>query len=762
MMGQQITIRGRVQGVGFRPYVWRLATACGLCGRVCNDGAGVHIEIWGDRIKLDAFRQELGRAPPPLAQITDVTATRTSGPMPQGFEIVDSRGGAVTTEITPDAATCAACLAEVFDPKDRRFGYPFTNCTHCGPRLSIIRGVPYDRAKTSMRAFEMCGECRAEYHDPNNRRFHAQPNACPTCGPQIWLESAQGRLHSTDPISEAARRLMQGDIAAIKGIGGFHLVCDATNPGAVHALRQRKNRQAKPLAIMARDLSQVRDLCHVSEAETELLTGPEAPIVLLDRRGDSDLTGIAPGLRQIGVMLPHSPLHHLLMAQVDGPLVMTSGNPSHAPQVTENDAARTTLAGTADLWVMHDRDIVNRLDDSLVRMDQSAPIVLRRGRGMAPAALTLPDRFSKADGVLAMGALQKSTFCQLQNGQAVPSPHIGDLTTAEVYADFHSKIALYRKILEFTPDIIAVDQHPNYLSTRWGQQLAIDLGVRLVEVQHHHAHLASCLAEHGVAPGDDRSVGLILDGTGLGTDGTIWGGELLLGGYGGFKRCAHFVPVALPGGELAVRTPWRSLVAHLHAAFGPDWQRQIVGTHLVDALRDHPVALTTQMIEQRLNAPLASSAGRLFDAVSAALGIAFAKKHYEEQAAMELEALVGACAGKMGYPVAVNKAGVLSWAPMWLELLSDLRSGIAHHIIATKFHIGLSTALVDQVAQVATTAKVRRVVLSGGVMQNQILLRAITEGLVSRDFDVLCHRKLPANDGGLSLGQACIAASKAI
>ncbi len=757
MIGRQITVTGRVQGVGFRPFIWRLAHDAGLKGHVLNDGSGVKIAAWGSQTMLDDFQRSIAQSPPTLARIEGVTATRLDAPPPaDGFQIAHSVSGHISTEITPDAATCTACLADMRDPDNRRFGYLFTNCTHCGPRLSIVTGIPYDRAQTSMRTFTMCADCQREYDDPGDRRFHAQPNACAVCGPKVWLEDAQGPVASADPVAETAQRLMRGQIVAIKGIGGFHLACDATDPDAVQRLRARKNRQAKPFAIMAQDLAQIRTFCDLSDAEAELLMTPGAPIVLL--RTHRPLPGVAPGLDRIGVMLPHAPLHHLLMAQVDGPLVMTSGNRSHLPQTTQNDEARGTLARIANAWLMHDRDIVNRLDDSLMRVDHGGPSILRRGRGLAPAPIALHPAFADVPPTLAMGAELKSTFCLLGNGRAIPSPHIGDLTTPQTYADFRTKIALFQNLYDIAPEVIAVDLHPDYLSTRWGARLAKETGARLVEVQHHHAHMVSCLAEHQVAPEDAQSVGLILDGTGLGTDGTIWGGEVLVGDYHNFARKAHFQPIALPGGEKAVREPWRNLVAHLIAAFGPDWVQRIAGTPMSQMLADKPTDLIGQMIAQGLNAPLASSAGRLFDAVAAALGLAFDQQYYEGQAAMELEALIGGRAPQGGYSVAVSDKGVISWAPLWTALIADLEAGVDPATIAGRFHVGLADVLAETVASVASEARTGRIVLSGGVMQNRFLLHHLTDRLRAQGLTVLRHRQLPANDGGLSLGQACIAA----
>lgn len=758
MQGRRITVRGRVQGVGFRPYVWQLAQNAKLTGQVLNDGMGVSIDVWGATTDLDDFQRGLKQCPLPLAQISGFTAVGLAGSaMHDGFVIAASAGGQISTEIAPDAATCPACLAEVLDPNNRRYGYPFTNCTHCGPRLSIVRGLPYDRAQTSMQAFPMCADCRAEYENPSDRRFHAQPNACPVCGPRLWLEDAQGACDIADPIKAVAQRLMQGQIAAIKAIGGFHLACDAGNAQVVQTLRTCKRRKAKPFALMARDIAQIETFCDVTKAEVDLLRGPEAPIVLLALRDRDALHDVAPGLDRVGVMLPHSPLHHLLMAQVRGPLVMTSGNLSQMPQVTDNATARSALAGIADVWLMHDRDIVNRLDDSLMRVDLSRPWILRSGRGVSPAQITLPAGFADAPPVLAMGAELKSTFCLVKNGQAIPSAHIGDLTTLETYEEYQSKIALFQKLYDIAPAVIAVDMHPNYLSTRYGQQLIKETGAQLVRVQHHHAHMASCLAEHGVGPDDGPTVGVILDGAGFGTDGTIWGGEFLLGDYSGFERKGHVAPVALPGGDTAARTPWRNLVAHLYAAFGADWQDRVAGTPLEDNLRGQPVDLITHMIRQGVNTPLASSAGRLFDAVGAALGLSFERQYFEGHAAMELEALIDHSDTTGGYQVTLGSDGIISWAALWSDLVADLQAGTDPGIVAARFHIGLAKGLADTAAQIAAEANSKRVVLSGGVMQNRFLQQHLEANLKKRELTVLRQQRTPANDGGISLGQAAIA-----
>ncbi|MFA8444186.1 carbamoyltransferase HypF [Yoonia sp.] len=759
ILGRHICLQGRVQGVGFRPFVWHLATEAQLKGHVRNDGTGVQVEAWGTKDALDRFLAKLVENPPPLANVAQITWKDLAGDAPtQAFFIAHSDHGPVRAEITPDAATCPACLTDIRDPANRRYRYPFTNCTHCGPRLSIITGIPYDRAQTAMRKFTMCDACQREYSDPSDRRFYAQPNACPACGPQLWLEDEDGPIACADPVSEAARKLRQGQIIAIKGIGGFHLACDATDATVVQRLRDRKNRIAKPFAIMAKDLAQVWGFCQLSDAEADLLAAPAAPIVLLLKSDQGLPECIAPDLDRIGVMLPHAPLHHLLLAELDGPLIMTSGNPANCPQITLNDDARRALTDIADAWLMHDRDIVNRLDDSLIRADDEAPSILRRGRGMAPAPIPLHPDFATAPPTLAMGAELKATFCLLNNGQAVLSQHIGDLKTADTYADYRAKIDLYRDLYGMDPAIIAVDMHQDYLSTRWGAHLAKDTGAKLVPVQHHHAHMASCLAAHHIAPDEALCVGVILDGTGLGTDGTIWGGEFLLGDYCGFERKAHFQPVALAGGEQAVREPWRNLVAQLTAAFGEGWEQDIAQTPLSQRLAAKPTTLINQMIAQGLNAPLTSSAGRLFDAVAAALGIAFDQQHYEGQAAMELEAMIGTHPDCTGYAADVSDQGVISWKPLWSELLSDLKNGVAHGTIAARFHIGLADTLAETAMRIASDAQTTRIVLSGGVMQNRFLVSRMVQTLRAQGFHVMAPKTVPANDGGLSLGQAAIAA----
>ncbi len=764
--GRRIRVRGLVQGVGFRPHVWRLANDAGLAGHVLNDGDGVEVDAWGSGEALDRFIEAIESRAPPLARVDSVRWQALTGPVPEGgFSIAESAEGAVSTGIVPDAATCSQCLADIADPDNRRYRYAFTNCTHCGPRLSIVQSIPYDRAKTSMSVFQMCEACAAEYDDPADRRFHAQPNACSACGPHLWLEDGDGRVARQDPISEAAQRIRDGAIVAIKGIGGFHLACNATDETAVQELRRRKRRHAKPLALMARDIAMIRRFCEVGADEKALLDSPTAPIVLLARQHGGLAPGIAPGQDSVGFMLPYSPLHRLLMDDLDDPIVLTSGNLSDEPQATDNADARHRLVDIADLWLMHDREIVNRLDDSVMRVDVTGPQILRRARGLAPEPITLASAFGDAPPVLAMGGELKSAFCLLKDGQAILSQHMGDLEEAATLADYRKTIALYRDIFRFEPAVVAVDRHPDYFSMRLGEAIAAETGARLVPVQHHHAHLASCLAEHGLAPGDGAAVGIVLDGLGLGTDGTVWGGEILLGGYEGFTRKAHFMPVPLPGGDRAIREPWRNLVAHLFTAFGPHWLDRAAGTELGRLLAEKPLKVIDRMIEGGVNAPPSSSAGRLFDAVAAALGICSDLQHYEGQAAMEMEALATPYIDQAGaYPVDISDTAgvlVLSWRLQWDTLLTDLKNEEDRGLIAARFHCGLAQALAAVADRVASENGIGRIALSGGVMQNRLLLRLLHGRLTDSGYTVLVQTRAPANDGGLALGQATIAALSA-
>ena len=647
--GISIRVRGLVQGVGFRPTVWRIAKRLGLTGIVRNDSDGVLIRVFGYPATLVEFEAALASEAPSLARIDTIETAPLPGRPPADFRIVASRSGAVTTSVVPDAAACPACLSEIRDPSNRRYRYPFTNCTLCGPRLSILRAIPYDRASTSMAAFKMCRNCLAEYREPSNRRFHAQPNACPVCGPKIWLELADGRRMPFEPrrdaIQAAAALIESGAIVAIKGIGGFHLACDARNADAVTRLRERKHRTDKPFALMARDLTMIEDYAELSYPEQALLAEPVAPIVLLDRKenGLPLAPGVAPAQSTLGFMLPYTPLHHLLFEDVSSPLVMTSGNHCDEPQYITNEEARARLAGIADAFVMHDRDIVNRLDDSVARLMAGKPRVMRRARSYAPSPLPLPQDFDRAPQILAMGAELKSTFCLLAKGRAIVSQHMGDLEDAATHADYRANLKLYQEIFRFEPQLVAVDAHPEYHSTEWGRSIARRAGLPVEIIQHHHAHVAAVLAEHGLPLATGPVIGLSLDGLGLSEQGELWGGEVLLADYRSYRRVAAFTPVPLIGGAKAMREPWRNALAHLHTFLG--WERvekHYADLEVIQRLKQKPVATALQMMERGVNAPPSSSAGRLFDAVAALLGVSFDAASYEGQAAIELEAL-GAC-----------------------------------------------------------------------------------------------------------------------
>ncbi len=762
-----LRVRGLVQGVGFRPAVWRLAHELSLTGEVRNDAGGVLIRAAGPGPALQAFVERLRREAPPLSRIDEIEVTPLAGRAGESdFVIVESRGGAVRTGVVPDAATCPACLADVMDPGNRRHRYPFANCTHCGPRLSIVRAIPYDRANSSMAPFALCPDCAAEYGDPADRRFHAQPTACAVCGPRLWLEPVQEE--GGDAIEAARALIAAGAIVAIKGLGGFHLACDAGDAAAVDRLRRRKRRYHKPFALMARDLAMVRAYARVDDVEAGLLESSAAPIVVLERResGPPLAGGLAPGQNGLGFMLPYTPLHHLLTRDLARPIVLTSGNRSDEPQVIDNDEARKRLAGIADAWLLHDREIVNRLDDSVVRVSAGRPRLLRRARGYAPAPLKLPPGFEQAPAVLAMGGELKNSFCLLKDGQAVLSPHIGDLEDPLTHADYRRGLSLFRQLFDFRPDLIAIDRHPDYHAGDWGRRLAADEGVPLTTVQHHHAHLAACLAESGRALDALPVLGVMLDGLGFGADDDLWGGEFLLGDYRRCDRLGHFAPLPLLGGEQAMREPWRNSYAHLRQAFG--WAQVAArwpALPIVRFLAEKPLRTLDRMIERGVNAPPASSAGRLFDAVAAALGLCREGTSFEGQAAIELEALAETARDEAGaYPVAVGGEDlrVLSWAPLWSALLDDLADALPPARIAARFHNGLAAAIVGTAGELAAAREVETVALSGGVFQNRLLLEGVTAGLDAAGLRVLSPEMLPANDGGLSLGQAAIAAARGL
>jgi hydrogenase maturation protein HypF len=771
-IAQRIRVRGLVQGVGFRPSVWRLAGQCGLTGEVWNDSQGVKILVCGHAEKIDDFCDRLRREAPPLSRIDAIEReTCELEAATDGFHIRPSRGGEARTGVVPDAASCPACLREIDDTSDRRFRYPFTNCTHCGPRLSIVERIPYDRANTSMRHFPMCPECEAEYGDPADRRFHAQPNACPVCGPRVWLVDGEGRQQpvsdARDAIQAASDLLRQGRILAIKGIGGFHLACDAANEAAVDLLRERKGRYHKPFALMARDLETIRRYCHVSPAEEALLRSPAAPVVLLQREEAVMLaSGVAPAQVNLGFMLPYTPLHHLLLADWENPLVMTSGNRIEEPQCIDNREAADRLQPLADLFLLHDREIINRVDDSVARIMDQAPSVLRRARGYAPAPIRLPEGFAAAPPLLALGGELKNTFCLTKGGEAVLSQHLGDLENLISYQDYLNNLELYRELFDHHPEALVADLHPNYRSTHHAQALADEQAIPLMQVQHHHAHIASVLAENGWPMEAGPVLGIALDGSGYGGDGTIWGGEFLLANYQGFRRLGALRPTPLPGGTQAILQPWRNSFSQLETSLG--WKRvesEWAELEVVDWLKGQPLETLSRMMQAGLNSPASSSCGRLFDAVAGLLGICRSGISYEGQAAIELEAASVSAMERdhPGYDFGhrVDEGlQLLDPAALWPALLDDLAAGVDRWEIAWRFHRGLIRGLGETASRLAREEGVDTLALSGGVFQNRTLFEGLVKHLRQAGFQLLTHRLVPANDGGLSLGQAAIGAAK--
>ncbi len=769
----KLRVRGLVQGVGFRPTVWRLANECCLTGDVLNDGGGVVVRVWGESDQVERFVSRLETEAPSLSQISSIERHPIAdhARRPDHFRIEKSVGNTVQTGVVPDAATCPACLNETFDPAERRYRYPFTNCTHCGPRLSIVQEIPYDRAHTSMREFEMCPDCATDYDDAQDRRFHAQPIACPHCGPHVWLEdTAEAGIATSaeqDVLACTAQLIKDGSIIAIKGIGGFHLACDATNQTSVDLLRQRKHRYNKPFALMARDLAMVKTYANVNCDEHALLASPAAPIVVLQRKHSANqlAASIAPGQSGLGFLLPYTPLHSLLVADIDAPIVMTSGNISSVPQAINNDDARKDLAGIADYFLMHDRDIINRVDDSVVRLVAGKKQSLRRARGYAPAPIKLPTGFENANGILAMGPELKNTFCLIKDGSAILSQHIGDLENASSYGDYRSTLDLFLSLYNFKADVIAVDAHPNYLSTQWGHELSHLSAIEPDIVQHHHAHIAACMADNNLPMNTKPVLGIALDGLGLGDDGTLWGGEFLVADYRRFHRVAHFQAVPMPGGAQAVMQPWRNTFVHLDQSMG--WERlaqRYPNLAALDDLKSKPLVQLKTIIKTRTNTPLTTSVGRLFDAVAGLLGICTDSVSYEGQAAIELETLaMSAGDERASYAIQVSATHplVIDTAPMWEQIILDLEAKVSASRIAARFHNTMVQSVVQTALSLAEQNDLDTVALSGGVMQNRLLFMGVLEGLNQGGIGrVLTHERVPTNDGGLSLGQGVIAAAR--
>ena len=751
-----VRVEGIVQGVGFRPFVYSLATSLGLGGLVGNDAGGVFAEVEGPPAAVATFLESLAAQAPPLARIERITTTAMPAAGTISFAIAPSEPGLLRrTLVSADTATCADCLAELADPGDRRFGYPFINCTNCGPRFTIVRDVPYDRPLTTMAGFAMCERCAAEYHDPADRRFHAQPVCCPACGPRLSLLGADGTELSGPPLEAAAGLLREGKVLAIKGLGGYHLAADASSEPAAGALRARKHREDKPFAVMVADVAAAARLCEVDEAAAALLTSGRRPIVLLPRRaaGGGIAAAVAPGNRQLGLMLPYTPLHHLLIDLLGGPMVLTSGNVSDEPIVYRDGDAMTRLAAIADAFLTHDRPIQIRTDDSVTRARRGREMVLRRSRGYVPEPIEVFPAF--AQPVLACGAELKNTFCLARGNHAFLSEHIGDLENAETLRSFTEGIEHFRRLFDIAPEVVAHDLHPEYLSTKYALDLAEEAGLDLVGVQHHHAHIASCLADNAAA---GPVIGVAFDGTGYGTDGTLWGGEFLVADLGGFSRAGHLAPVPLPGGAAAIRQPWRMAAVYLDAAFGggpPD------GLAVAGRNRGMwPGVLS--MARRGVNSPVTSSAGRLFDAVAAILGVRD-EINYEGQAAVELEQLADP-AETGAYAAAIDTSAepfVVAGAGLVRAATEDLVAGVAPPLIAARFHNGVAGLVLDGCLLLRERHGLRTVALSGGVFQNLLLLEGVAARLEAAGFEVLTHSRVPCNDGGISLGQAVVAAAVA-
>ncbi len=757
-VGLKVWVRGIVQGVGFRPFVFNLAENLGLTGWVKNTSSGVEIEVSGSQEQVDLFLAAIQKQAPPLSRIDELRSESCSPNGRSIFEIIESepQPGAYLP-VSPDVSTCADCRRELFDPADRRFRYPFINCTNCGPRFSIVRDIPYDRPNTTMAGFPLCADCRSEYENPRDRRFHAQPVACPACGPQLWFEASGGRsgqrLAEGETALQTARAwLKAGKILAIKGLGGFHLTCDASRPEAVSELRRRKKRSDKPFALMAFDLATIEKHCQVSPAEAALLTTRQAPVVLLERRRESSVAEeAAPGQKTLGFMLPYTPLHLLLTEPGDGMpeiLVMTSGNLSEEPIAYRDDEARQRLSLLADGFLFHNRPIHMRVDDGVARIAAGGPLLIRRARGYAPDPLALP---RQVNPVLATGAELKNTFCLARDRYAFLSHHIGDMENYETLRSFEKGIQHYERLFPVQPERIACDLHPNYLATRYAQQRAATESLPLAVVQHHHAHLAACLADQGWDT-TEPAIGLCFDGTGYGPDGAVWGGEFLLGGYAGYERRFHLAYVPLPGADAAVRKPARMALAHLWAA-GIDWDPDLPPA-LEMCAQDRTI-LRTQ-IERRINTPLTSSMGRLFDAASALIGVRQSAT-YEGQAAIELEAL--AEWQERGYYPFDVQGNQINPAPLWQALLSDWRAGAALPVLAARFHNSLARLAVEICQVIRAESGCQVAALSGGVWQNRFLLERTVPALEQAGFRVLLHRQTPPNDGCIALGQVMVASS---
>jgi len=750
-----IAVAGIVQGVGFRPFIYRLATENNLTGFITNTAAGVSIEVEGGADAVDVFLSRLPKEVPPLARITSMVVADRPPSGDANFRILPSRAGDERTVlISPDVAICDDCLAELFDPSDRRFQYPFINCTNCGPRYTIVRDIPYDRAKTSMAVFPMCADCQREYDDPRDRRFHAQPNACWKCGPHVELRDSAGqRIEPADPILKTIELLAAGAIVAVKGLGGFHLAVDARNEAAVARLRERKRRVEKPFAIMTPTLVSLEECCELDDVSRKLLQSAARPIVLLKKKQPEPLAAsVAPFNRDLGVFLPYTPLHHLLFARkLLSALVMTSGNISEEPIAIDNAEAVERLRDLADYFLVHNREILLRADDSVIRVAGGRARQVRRSRGYVPAPIFLKEEVPL---VLAVGGELKNTICLTRGREAFLSQHIGDLENFESYKFFASTVVGLKQILKVDPRVLAYDLHPDYFCTRWALE---QTGMEHVGVQHHHAHIASCMAENHL---DGRVIGLALDGTGYGTDGNVWGGEVLVCDYRGFERVAHLDYVPMPGGSAAILEPRRMAISYLFHHFGRTfWDLDIPFVRALDRRRTENLL---KLIESRINSPLTSSTGRLFDAASAMMGIR-ETVNYEAQAAIELEAAIDESDEHTGYPFAIREDGVgwiIDTRPLFEALAQDLREGVRTGVLSHRFHRGFVNVLARVADLVRERTGIDRICLSGGSFQNCFLSQHLQMRLEQQGFQVFIHAEVPCGDGGISLGQAMVAARR--
>jgi hydrogenase maturation protein HypF len=745
---KRLRVAGVVQGVGFRPHVYNLASRLGLAGFVLNDGAGVVVELEGPGEAVQEFVTQLQAAPPPRARIDAVQEEELGAAGEEAFVIKESVPGEAQTLVSPDLATCGDCLDELLEPTDRRHGYPFINCTNCGPRFTIIRGVPYDRPKTTMASFTMCPACQAEYDDPGNRRFHAQPNACAACGPSLALWDAGGKpVDTDDALGEAKQRLFDGMVVAVKGLGGYHLACDATSAEAVEKLRSRKYREDKPFAVMARDVAVARRYCEIEGDELKLLTSEKRPIVLLRKREPCHLPeAIAPRNRYLGLMLPYTPLHHLLFDDDLEIMVMTSGNRADEPIAYRDDKVVEHLAGIADYFLTHDRPIARRVDDTVTRVFRGREYPVRRSRGYVPLPLELGRAYDK--NVLAVGAELKNTFCLTKGSQAFVSHHIGDLENVATLEAFEEGVAHFREMFDVEPAAVARDLHPDYLASRY----ATASGLPEIVVQHHHGHVASVLADAGYY--DGKVIGVALDGAGLGDDGAIWGGEFLIADMGDYERAAHLKYVPLPGGDAAAREPWRMALSWLGDVFGADALQ--ASLPFLDNIPEARRGLLLEAAAKGVNAPPTSSMGRLFDAVAALAGVRNVV-NYEGQAAAELEQLVSPDEeGAYEFSYEEGKPLIIDAAPVIEAVVADVRAGVAAGAVAARFHRAVAAVVAAVASRLRDEHGLSVVALGGGCFQNVTLLRELVPALEDAGFTVLIHERVPTNDGGLSLGQAAV------